>query len=368
MLFGGYMGYLDKAIDVLKTIESYGYQAYIIGGAVRDYLLGIETNDIDMTTNMPVCELAKYFKILENGSDYESVTILVGDESFEITHFRRDVSYDDHRHPNVELVDSLYEDTLRRDFTINALAMDSDMDIIDYHKGIDDLNNGIIRTIGNPYVRFDEDALRILRALHFSSKLDFSIETETLKAIIDKKNLLSFLSEARLYDYFTKILYSSTSNGIDYINKYDLFNSIPVFNNWIKIVNNNYNKEELEIVYYLKYKELPLSNKKYLNACKNLVSLIESNFDEYIIYNNLDTLNDYLGLLGKLGYDINAINNKINKLSIKSDNDLAVSKSEIASMFEGNKKSEAINKVIMGITHNEIKNDKESILAYLKER
>ena len=113
--------------------------------------------------------------------------------SFEITHFRRDIEYTDHRHPKVELVDNFFMDSTRRDFTINALAMDSTGEILDFHDGLKDLQDKVIKTIGDPFLRFTEDALRILRGLYFASKLDFEIESNTLFAMVDKKELLATL-------------------------------------------------------------------------------------------------------------------------------------------------------------------------------
>ena len=188
------MSYLDKGLEIIKRIENLGYFAYLIGGVVRDYLLKEEIHDIDIATNMPLDQLKQYYAIKENGIDYASVTIENDGYFFEVTHFRRDLSYLDHRHPMVELTDTLLEDIQRRDFTINALAMNSSMKIIDYSEGYSDLKNKIIRMIGNPILRFEEDALRILRALYFSSKLGFQIEQNTLDAMVFHKKLLSCLS------------------------------------------------------------------------------------------------------------------------------------------------------------------------------
>ena len=139
------MDYLSSGIKLISKIKSLGYDAYLIGGCVRDYLLDIPSNDIDITTSMPLDEIKNNFKCIENGADYLSVTIKYEGIDFEITHFRKDITYKDHRHPIVEEVDNLYDDTTRRDFTINALAFDSDKKIVDYHNGIRDLKEKIIR-------------------------------------------------------------------------------------------------------------------------------------------------------------------------------------------------------------------------------
>ena len=251
------MEYLDTGIKLISKIKSLGYDAYLIGGCVRDYLLDIVSNDIDIATNMPLDTIKNNFKYKDNGSDYLSITILFEGINFEITHFRKDISYADHRHPIVEEVDNLLVDTKRRDFTINALAFDSDKKIIDYHNGINDLKNKLIRTIGNPNIRFEEDALRILRALYFSSKLGFEIEENTLYAIKEKSYLLSSLSNDRIFTYFIKLCEAKTSKGIDYIKEYDLFRYIPDFKNWLDVTGYGFIKEELVYRYYLKYDKYP---------------------------------------------------------------------------------------------------------------
>ena len=143
---------------------------------------------------------------------------------------------------------------------MNALLMNKDKLIIDKYDGINDINNRLIKMIGDPLIRFEEDSLRILRALHFSSKLNFKIEENTLKAMVLKKNLLAYLSFERLEDYLYKIGYSKYKNGINYINEYDLFSYIPKFKNMLNLIN-SFEKDELEIAYYFKYNEY-FSNKK----------------------------------------------------------------------------------------------------------
>ncbi len=230
------MDYIDKGIEVLKRIESKGYQAYIIGGAVRDYLLNIQINDIDISTNMPLEDLKTMFQVKDTGSLYGSVTIIENEFIFEVTRFRKDIAYEDHRHPVISFVDCLEEDVKRRDFTINALAMDKNKNILDYFNGQEDLKLKRIKTILNPNQRFEEDALRILRAIYFSSKLGFYIEDFTLQAMMEKRHLLKTLSKERIYDYFIKIIYAPYTNGLEYIFKYNLFEYIKEFENCLIVI------------------------------------------------------------------------------------------------------------------------------------
>jgi tRNA nucleotidyltransferase (CCA-adding enzyme) len=350
---------------ILRKINSLGYEAYIVGGTVRDFLLSKEINDCDLTTNMPIELLKDHFQIIDNGSDYLSVSILYEGLSFEITHFRKDTKYLDHRHPEVELTDSYYIDSKRRDFTINALAMNESGEILDFYDGKKDLSNKIIKTIGDPFLRFTEDSLRILRGLYFSSKLGFEIESNTLYAMVDKKELLSGLSEERLYQYFIKILYAEYDMGIRYINELNLFQYIPKFKRWLNIVDKGMKEEDLIYYYYLNRHEFPItvSKEEYRNA--NLLELLLKQDDSYTLYKNKEAYFKFKDILKHFGCDIIGQDKKINNLIIKNDKELALSKEEIASYFIGKEKSLKIEEVLKAILNGDLKNDKEEIRKFI---
>lgn len=196
------------AIDILKIFNKNGYEAYFVGGCVRDYLLGEEFSDIDITTNALPEEVKKIFrKSIDTGIQHGTVTILVNGEGYEVTTFRTEDEYINHRSPEkVEFVSNLREDLDRRDFTINAMALDSNGILFDYHNGEKDLSSGVIRTVNNPNDRFYEDALRMLRAFRFSSKLGFEIEYDTLEAIKKNAELIKFVSIERIVNEFKKLL------------------------------------------------------------------------------------------------------------------------------------------------------------------
>lgn len=356
-----------KAIDVLKKIESSGYEAYIIGGAVRDLFLDMPSNDYDIATNMPIDKIKLTFDVLDNGVDYASVSIVVDNEVFEITHFRRDIKYTDHRHPEIELVNSLKEDVLRRDFTINALALDSNLNLYDFFEGMNDLNNNLLRAIGDANIRFEEDALRILRCLYFSSKLNFSIEKNTLNAIIDKCHLLAKLSNERIKEYFIKLIYSNNKNGINYIKNYDIFRYIPVYKRWIEVVNDRMDINDLDIYYYLAYHEYPpLIQANTKRLIKSLDMLIDNNFSLYSIFKEQDNLPSLFNVINSLGYDIASLQDKMLNLKIKNESDLALSTFKITSYFNAKEKSIAIKEVISAILENKISNKKEDILLFIQ--
>ena len=196
------------AIDILKIFNKNGYEAYFVGGCVRDYLLGEEFSDIDITTNALPEEVKKIFrKSIDTGIQHGTITILVNGEGYEVTTFRTEDEYTNHRAPEkVEFVSNLREDLDRRDFTINAMALDSNGKLYDYHKGESDLTCKVIKTVNNPNDRFYEDALRMLRAFRFSSKLGFEIEKDTLEAIKKNAELIKFVSIERIVNEFKKLL------------------------------------------------------------------------------------------------------------------------------------------------------------------
>lgn len=361
------MDLIETGKKILRKINSLGYEAYIVGGTVRDFLLSLEINDCDLTTNMPLELLSEHFKVIDNGSDYLSVTIIYEGASFEITHFRLDISYKDHRHPVVELVDSYLLDSKRRDFTINALAMSESGEILDFYQGVDDLRNKTIKTIGDPFLRFTEDSLRILRGLYFASKLDFEIESNTLFAMVDKKELLNELSEERLYQYFIKILYANTDRGIRYINELNLFQYIPKFKRWINLVDKSMKEEDLIYYYYLNRHEFPItvSKEEYRNA--NLLELLLKQDDSYTLYKNKESYFKFKDILKHFGCDIIGRDKKIDNLIIKNDKELALSKEEIASYFIGKEKAVKIEEVLKAILNGDLKNEKEEIRKFILE-
>lgn len=361
------MKYLEKGLEIVKNIEEAGYAAYIVGGAVRDYVLKKEIHDIDIATNLPMEKLYEMYSVIESGINYASVSVESEGFLFEITHFRKDIAYADYRHPEIMLVDSLKEDVKRRDFTVNALAMDGSGQIIDYFNGLGDIQAKLIRMIGDPYIRLKEDALRILRALFFSSKLGFRIEQSTLEAMAEHKRLLSFLSQERIFSYFKKILYAEFSYGMDYIVKYDFFEFIEEYKKWLKIVNKNCNSDDLCIYYYLEYGQYPaVSKSEDKKHCLIVKNIIENHFSNYILYRYQKEIPGFFHLFFTLGYDTAEIAERLNQLKIKSDRELDLSKEDISKLFHGKMISIAIEEVIKAILDGRIDNDKKSILIFLK--
>lgn len=190
-----------------------GHQLFIVGGSIRDWLLGVKNHDYDFATDATPGEVTAMFKghTIPTGIEHGTVTVRYWGDSYEVTTFRTEGAYLDSRHPSsVSFVRSLAQDLERRDFTINAFAVNvEDGQVIDQHGGFDDLKNKRIKAIGVPRERFQEDALRILRALRFASKLNFEIEGETFKAMAELRENLKNVSEERIHDELVKLVASA---------------------------------------------------------------------------------------------------------------------------------------------------------------
>ncbi|WP_282708967.1 CCA tRNA nucleotidyltransferase [Ligilactobacillus sp. Marseille-Q7487] len=197
-----------EALPILKKIQEAGFEAYFVGGSVRDTLLGLEIHDIDIATSAYPAEIKQIFsKTVDTGIEHGTVMVLDHGIGYEITTFRTESTYQDYRRPDkVEFVRSLAEDLKRRDLTINALAMDSNGQIVDLFGGLSDLDAHIIRAVGIAQERFHEDALRMMRALRFSSQLDFKIEKQTLQAIVQNAPLLEKIAVERIHVEWIKLL------------------------------------------------------------------------------------------------------------------------------------------------------------------
>ena len=214
---------LSKGADfVIKKLKENGYSAYAVGGAVRDALLGKTPDDFDVTTSATPSDVKKIFKkTFDTGIKHGTVTVLIDNEPIEVTTFRSDGEYKDNRKPEkVTLVKKVSEDLCRRDFTINALCYNDEEGLIDLFGGATDLNNKIIRAIGDATKRFNEDALRILRAVRFSAQLDFTIEENTQKAIKACASLVKNLSVERVISEIDKIIMSDSPEHLKLL--YDL--------------------------------------------------------------------------------------------------------------------------------------------------
>lgn len=199
------------AEQIIEKLNEHGFEAYVVGGCVRDSLLGKEPEDWDITTSARPGEVKSIFsRTIDTGIQHGTVTVMLNRQGYEVTTYRVDGEYEDGRHPkSVDFTTSLLEDLKRRDFTINAMAYNSREGLVDAFGGIEDLENRVIRCVGSAVNRFTEDALRILRAVRFSAQLDFRIEDETYEAISIIAPNLEKVSKERIATELTKLLLSS---------------------------------------------------------------------------------------------------------------------------------------------------------------
>ncbi|MGX7111376.1 CCA tRNA nucleotidyltransferase [Gemella cuniculi] len=368
-----------KAVDILKIFEKNGYEAYFVGGCVRDYILDINFSDIDITTNALPEEIKSIFnKTIDTGIKHGTVTIFYKGTPYEVTTFRVEKEYTNHRSPDkVEFVSNLKEDLDRRDFSINAMALDSNGNLYDYHNGKQDLNNKLIKTVNKPSDRFFEDALRMLRAFRFSSKLNFEIEEETLNAIEENAKLIEFVSVERIVAELKKLLKGvGNYRSLKLLLKSGIGNYIPFIKN-ITNYREFSNFTFCQSIYYLSYfNNIPLSEMKKLKLSnKEIVQIknynkIQSEFEngvplELILYKN--SKEDVIFISDLFGYSgVNKIKNT--SLIITSFSEVKITSKEIIEIVNlkpGPWIKKVMNDIVENILLEKMKNNKIEIVDFL---
>ncbi|UYO30419.1 CCA tRNA nucleotidyltransferase [Bacillus halotolerans] len=221
-----------KALPVLRTLIEAGHQAYFVGGAVRDSYMKRTIGDVDIATDAAPDQVERLFKrTVDVGKEHGTIIVLWENDTYEVTTFRTESDYEDYRRPSeVHFITSLEEDLKRRDLTINAMAMTADGQVLDYFGGKKDIDQQLIRTVGKPEDRFQEDSLRMLRAVRFMSQLGFTLSKETEEAIIKEKTLLSHVSVERKTIEFEKLLLGKASQeAIQMLVHTGLYEELPGF-------------------------------------------------------------------------------------------------------------------------------------------
>lgn len=306
-----------KPIEYLQKIESHGFTAYIVGGYVRDKMLGIASTDIDIATSARPKDIATIFSVISN-DNLGSVKISSNNYEVDITTYRKDTSYTN-RHPVVEYIDDITEDLKRRDFTINAICLKSDDTIFDPLNGINDLKNRVIRVIGDPETKFKEDPLRMLRALRFAIIYDFTIEKSALDFIVANRNLMKEISYERKKRELDKILSSTnTKKGLLYLESLGLFETLDIsFIDGYREVNDLIGSwAQLECV---KYPFSKLERSRMENIRKIIVEkkITMNTLFEYDLYDNTVAAEI-------MGIDKNAVLSLYNEMPIHHENELAI--------------------------------------------
>lgn len=222
----------EQARPILEQIQDNGFEAYYVGGSVRDYVMGRNIHDIDITTSATPDEIESIFShTIPVGKEHGTINVVFNDENYEVTTFRAEEDYVDHRRPSgVTFVRDLYEDLQRRDFTMNAIAMDTAYKLYDYFDGQQNINNRIIRTVGIAEERFQEDALRMIRCLRFQSQLSFDIAMETFEAMRTQMADIKFLSIERIVIELTKLMRGiNVEESFNHLKSLKAFNYMPYF-------------------------------------------------------------------------------------------------------------------------------------------
>lgn len=380
------MTYLEAGIKVLEQIIDSGFEAFFVGGFVRDYILGVDSNDIDIATNALPNQIANIFKVVNTGIKYNCVTINYEGYTFETTTYRIEGAYTNNRHPSYIVGESLSDDLKRRDFTINAMAMDKNMKVIDLFDGLNDLKKGIIRTVYEPQRRFTEDALRMLRAAYFASKLGFEIETETLLGMKNCGYLVQNLSCDRICWELEKLINSNYPKiGINYLIETNIAPYLSNFKKGIYLFNEkNLDKiswiEFLAICYFDDVTEL--ANIHLKSNISSLVTmaisvakenkknefsratLFEYGLNTVVVANKLNVL--LFGSKDRESY----INQEYSKLPIHSMSELAITGIDIidnVTIKENRMISQILKEVKLLVLNNKLDNNKESILKYIKK-
>ena len=359
---------LDKALEVLKKLNDKGYSAYIVGGFVRDSYLNRKTNDIDICTSATPKEILEVFdNVTVSDMHYGSVVISYHGYNFDVTTFRKEIKYESNRKPiKIKYIKDLKKDLLRRDFTINTLCMNSKKEVIDVLNVKDDLDNKIIKTVGNPKYRIKEDSLRILRCIRFATILDFEIESKTKKYLSKYNYLLKNLSVNRKKEELDKIFLSKNKEkGCKLLIELNLTNALDLnkLSNIIFCTDllGIWTQLDVDDIYpFTKYEKIEMKKLRQLLKIDDI-----SNYELYKYGLYLCTV--YADIKGISKRKINAM---YQELIITSRKEINITGNEISNIL-GKKPGEYIKEIIDDIEKNiingKLKNDNEILKKYITE-
>ncbi len=348
-------------VKILDTLEKAGYQAFLVGGFVRDYLLGISSKDVDIATNALPKAIHNIFN--SSKSNYGSVNIKFDNYNIDITTFRKDLNYVNRKPSNVVYIDNLEEDLLRRDFTINAICMDKTEKIIDPLNGCKDLNGRVIKMIGDPKVKLKEDPLRIMRAIRFATILDFEIDKDLLSVIKEYNYLIGTLSKDRIKSELEKILLSKNFNKALKLMESTGISTIL----GIEYSHINYVDDLLGMWSQIKVANIPFTNIEKGNIIKITEVKNHGKIDNFILYNYGLYVSSIAGKI--MNIDYKKISKMYNKLPIKSKSDIDITSKDILDIYNDNKVISGVYKTLeKEILSNKLSNKKDKIIEYLKKR
>lgn len=380
---------------LMKELNKHGYECFVVGGAIRSILLNKPVNDYDLTTSALPEETKHVFHAyhtIDTGLKHGTVTVVSKHIPVEITTYRKDAEYKDHRHPDeVIFTRTIKEDCARRDFTINALCYCEETGILDFFNGKEDIERKIVRCIGDPYQRFEEDALRILRAIRFASQLNFLIDDHTSEAILDTKETLSYVSIERiqeemnkffagegcvplLYPYrkvfsvflkemdsvnWEQLIQRLQNSKQDYRIRFALVLSDPAFSDvkhTLKYMKYS-NKEITAISQMIKFKNAPISTKTDILY---LLKDMSCDFMQYLNYREAYDLTSY-------DHALHIYQSIIQNNDCYSLKQLQINgKDMIALGYTGKDISLYLNQLLDAVIEEKVINNKEKLIAYLQ--
>lgn len=355
---------------VLTTLQQHGYEAYVIGGFVRDKVLGIDSDDVDIATNATPTQVKELFdRTVDIGMIHGSIKVMIDHQTVDITTYRSDGTYHNHRHPEyVEFGDSLEKDVLRRDFTMNALAMNSDEEIIDLVEGQRDIERRMIKAIGDPYQRVQEDALRIIRALRFVSVLGFDIEDHLLQAMKEHQGLVELIAIERIQVEVQKLCQGAYLDKMNhYLSRLDIASLPPQFVNdsTLSLV------EQLAIAVH-KFSsfrsrfKLTKQEQKQFMFLQGITSEVPKAYDLYSA-----AYPESMIKVGAIlyGWDSQRLFQQLHQLVIRRRDELQVRGHDIQSLgLSGADIESILVQIEQAVIEETIPNKKDEILTYAKER
>ncbi len=382
-----------EANTILDTLQKNGFEAYYVGGSVRDYLMDVSIGDIDITTNALPEDIQNIFpRTIDVGVEHGTVIVVINKTPFEVTTYRTETTYSDYRRPDsVSFTTSIKEDLARRDFTMNAVAMDRMFKIYDPYNGQLSIKNKEIVTVGDPYERFNEDALRMLRAIRFVSQLDFKLNESTFNGIVKLASNVQYISVERIVQELKK-LYSgvNVSHAKSLLIHSKILKFIPYYKKLniddIKKTNVHSLINEIIIQQILNENnhfknELKLSNDEK-NNIKNSLSfyndlgenespiILAYNYNEHIILNLKNIISENNFLNQQYLNQIDDILLEKSRLTIKSKKDLAVNGNDLMKTLNrhgGPWLKEVLSEIERNVLFNKLDNNYETIIEWVND-
>lgn len=351
----------EKIYKVLNKIENHGFEAYIVGGYVRDYLLNNPSNDVDICTNALPKDIIKIFNIKKSVNNYGSIRLLDEKYTMDITTYRIESDYINRRPQNIEYTSNLLLDIKRRDFTINTLCMNKEEKIFDYLNGKEDIDNKIIRVVGDTSKRLEEDPLRILRAIRFSIVLDFKLDDKIIDFINNNHGLIKLISYTRKQQELNNIFASkNAAKGLKLLKKLNLLDSLEINYDRINVIPNLlgiWSQIDFSSNYsFSKHNKLVIDKIRYFINKKSI-----DNYDLFI--NDLYVLTVSAEILG-ISKEI--IIQKKNDLIIQDAKDLKIRQLDILNLIHDKNRIKIVYKdVIVNVLNGLLINDEAAIKQYI---